>query len=91
MTSRTKLSRNDACPCGSGDKYKRCCKGKVAWEDLLAQPLSDQLPHITARGRNIMFIEHLAEPLCGVTDPLQQIASTPLFVGRARNGRVLEE
>lgn len=63
MTSRTKLSRNDACPCGSGDKYKRCCKGKVAWEDLLAQPLSDQLPHITARGRNIMFIEHLAEAL----------------------------
>ena len=23
-----KLSRNDPCPCGSGKKYKKCCKGK---------------------------------------------------------------
>ena len=21
-------SRNDPCPCGSGKKYKKCCKGK---------------------------------------------------------------
>ena len=23
-----KVSRNDACPCGSGRKYKQCCAGK---------------------------------------------------------------
>ena len=23
-----KIGRNDACPCGSGFKYKRCCLGK---------------------------------------------------------------
>jgi len=23
-----KIGRNDACPCGSGRKYKRCCLGK---------------------------------------------------------------
>jgi hypothetical protein len=23
-----KIGRNDACPCGSGQKYKRCCLGK---------------------------------------------------------------
>ena len=23
----TKVGRNDACPCGSGKKYKRCCEG----------------------------------------------------------------
>ncbi len=23
-----KIGRNDACPCGSGKKYKRCCAGK---------------------------------------------------------------
>ncbi|MCA9538753.1 MAG: SEC-C domain-containing protein [Myxococcales bacterium] len=23
-----KVGRNDACPCGSGRKYKRCCLGK---------------------------------------------------------------
>jgi hypothetical protein len=25
---RSKLGRNDACPCGSGKKYKNCCWGK---------------------------------------------------------------
>ena len=24
-TSQKKVGRNDACPCGSGRKYKRCC------------------------------------------------------------------
>ena len=23
------VSRNDPCPCGSGEKYKRCCLGKT--------------------------------------------------------------
>ncbi len=23
-----KIGRNDACPCGSGKKYKRCCEKK---------------------------------------------------------------
>jgi len=25
QTNRTKIGRNDPCPCGSGKKYKRCC------------------------------------------------------------------
>lgn len=25
----TKISRNDPCPCGSGQKYKKCCAGKT--------------------------------------------------------------
>ena len=24
----SKVGRNDACPCGSGRKYKRCCEAK---------------------------------------------------------------
>lgn len=24
-----KIGRNDICPCGSGKKYKRCCKDKI--------------------------------------------------------------
>ena len=24
-----KVGRNDACPCGSGRKYKQCCEGKA--------------------------------------------------------------
>jgi hypothetical protein len=32
MASRTNVGRNDACPCGSGRKYKRCCGPKQeAW------------------------------------------------------------
>jgi len=23
--------RNDPCPCGSGKKYKHCCRGQTAW------------------------------------------------------------
>ncbi|MBA1334938.1 MAG: hypothetical protein HPY66_0559 [Firmicutes bacterium] len=25
--TRTKIGRNDPCPCGSGKKYKKCCGG----------------------------------------------------------------
>jgi uncharacterized protein YecA (UPF0149 family) len=24
-TNKTKVGRNDPCPCGSGKKYKKCC------------------------------------------------------------------
>lgn len=27
-TGRTKVGRNDPCPCGSEKKFKRCCYGK---------------------------------------------------------------
>lgn len=25
----TKVGRNDPCPCGSGQKFKKCCEGKA--------------------------------------------------------------
>lgn len=28
-----KVGRNELCPCGSGDKYKRCCRDKVEQGD----------------------------------------------------------
>ncbi|EOR28086.1 hypothetical protein A500_01200 [Clostridium sartagoforme AAU1] len=30
-----KIGRNDKCPCGSGEKYKKCCLGKVEDKDFL--------------------------------------------------------
>lgn len=30
MAGRTKVGRNDSCPCGSGKKYKNCCQGKAS-------------------------------------------------------------
>jgi len=29
-----KIGRNDACPCGSGKKYKNCCLSKGDYEGL---------------------------------------------------------
>jgi uncharacterized protein YecA (UPF0149 family) len=29
-TGRTKVGRNEKCPCGSGKKFKYCCRFKVA-------------------------------------------------------------
>ncbi len=28
MKRKSKIGRNDPCPCGSGNKYKRCCQGR---------------------------------------------------------------
>ncbi len=39
------VSRNDPCPCGSGDKYKRCCLGK---EQSIATARDMKLPAILA-------------------------------------------
>jgi uncharacterized protein YecA (UPF0149 family) len=25
ITTKKKVGRNDPCPCGSGEKYKKCC------------------------------------------------------------------
>ncbi len=30
---RMKVGRNDPCPCGSGNKFKRCCKMSIARGD----------------------------------------------------------
>ncbi len=30
---KTKIGRNDPCPCGSGKKYKKCCMGKISTDN----------------------------------------------------------
>ncbi len=30
QAAKTKVGRNDPCPCGSGKKYKKCCEGQVS-------------------------------------------------------------
>ena len=39
-----KIGRNDACPCGSGKKYKKCCLGKME-----AAPSSPSPNHLSTR------------------------------------------
>jgi hypothetical protein len=37
-SSGSRIGRNEACPCGSGMKFKRCCLGKTATRLSAAQP-----------------------------------------------------
>lgn len=62
MHSFNKPSRNNACPCGSGTKYKKCCYGKVNWGRIF-QERGDWKSHLSVRGRNIHFINRLTEIL----------------------------
>lgn len=57
-----KVKRNNPCPCGSGKKYKFCCKGKVDWTKIIQEGL-DQKPYLSIRGRNILFLNKIAEAL----------------------------
>lgn len=62
MNTSRKVSRNDPCPCGSGDKYKRCCEGKVDWEDLWRTG-GNWRERLSIRGRNLLFAQRLTEIL----------------------------
>jgi hypothetical protein len=37
----SKIGRNDPCPCGSGEKYKRCCQGKDEAAQRIAREASN--------------------------------------------------
>jgi hypothetical protein len=63
MTKRIKVGSNDPCPCGSGNKYKRCCRGKVEWETILRGEPTDITRLLSARGRNLLFLERVAGAL----------------------------
>ena len=62
MAKNKKIGRNDPCPCGTGKKYKQCCNGKVDWNDIFRTG-KDWRPHLSIRGRNIHFINRIAEIL----------------------------
>jgi len=62
MTRRFKVKRNDACPCGSGEKYKKCCEGHLDWSKVYRSG-SDWRQHLSIRGRNINFVNRLGDIL----------------------------
>jgi hypothetical protein len=57
-----KIGRNDPCPCGSGRKYKHCCIEKTDWNDVFRKK-EDISPHLSIRGRNLRFMDRVAEVL----------------------------
>src|SRR6266568_1834321 len=56
IEGRRKIGNNDECPCGSGKKYKRCCKSKIDWQKLTDDNDPDSARHLTLRGKNLMFL-----------------------------------
>ncbi|WP_299010374.1 SEC-C metal-binding domain-containing protein [uncultured Shewanella sp.] len=49
-----KLGRNDPCPCGSGEKYKRCCMDSMSKQRA---DIIDELTQITAMNVNLSIDE----------------------------------
>lgn len=62
MRRRNKIGRNQPCPCGSGTKFKHCCEGEVDWQGIAVSG-ADPTPHLSIRGRNILFTNRIAEAL----------------------------
>lgn len=64
MKTRTKVGRNDPCPCGSGAKYKKCC-GFIGlpWDGLLQGREAAMAVRLGPRERNLAFISRAAAAL----------------------------
>jgi hypothetical protein len=59
---RVKPGRNDPCPCGSGNKFKRCCLGirDVQWQPAPAQTIADEIAE-AATEHSFSSLEELNE------------------------------
>jgi hypothetical protein len=57
-----KFKPNAPCPCGSGKKYKKCCKGHLDWDQLFRDG-DDPHKYASIRGRNTLFFQKLIEIL----------------------------
>ncbi len=70
----TKIGRNDPCPCGSGQKYKRCCQPKdeeaasVALKAAAEARAAEAARH--AHDHDHHYCEHCGDLMEDVTDEL---------------------
>lgn len=62
MGRSDKIHPNDQCPCWSGKKYKRCCKGIIDWTEIIRSGVS-YVPYMSIRGRNILFCSAVVDAL----------------------------
>lgn len=62
MSQNSKIKRNDACPCGSGRKYKNCCEREFDWNHFLRNG-GDARERLSIRGRNIYFANRITAAL----------------------------
>lgn len=62
MSPWSKIGRNEACPCLSGEKFKNCCSGIVDWDSVIRDG-RDRRPYLSVRGRNLLFLEQVSGAL----------------------------
>lgn len=58
-----KVPPNNPCPCRSGKKFKKCCRGRIDWERIFDDPHEDPAEYLSLRGKNIFFLERIAAAL----------------------------
>jgi hypothetical protein len=63
MSQRLKIGQNDGCPCGSGKKFKVCCRDKVDWNGILRSDPTRTIEYLSIRGRNLVFVNRIFEAL----------------------------
>ena len=63
MSRISKVKPNEPCPCLSGEKFKRCCSGKIDWEAIIQSETADVRPYLSVRGRNLNFVARISEAL----------------------------
>jgi SEC-C motif-containing protein len=63
MELMSMFGRNDPCPCGSGLKYKKFCLDKRPWDEILREPFSQQIRHLSLRGKNQLFLGTILDAL----------------------------
>lgn len=61
-SKKNKVRPNQQCPCGSGQKFKKCCSGELDWSTIFARKV-DPKQYYSARGRNLVFRDKLCELL----------------------------
>ncbi|MFC1528116.1 SEC-C domain-containing protein [Candidatus Neomarinimicrobiota bacterium] len=58
-----KITRNSNCPCGSKDKYKKCCLGKIDWNDKESYLPSTFYRNLKLYGKNRQLVNIVAGAL----------------------------
>jgi len=75
-----KPHRNDPCPCGSGEKYKKCCEGKTPRQSMVyfgfERPTVNRIQ--TLRDGRVIFYDE-----DGPVTPIASLVETS-YVGKAR-------
>ena len=56
-----KIGRNDPCPCGSGQKHKKCCFGKTAKPKFTAKVIKSGPQENVSQGHSVDLMGRFME------------------------------